>query len=123
MTCRLQVEGTLSSFGKHFGRDILLDTGDLIVTLALSSQAKKITWSTKCKERSFAKALAREQDRLAATEDLFLHGCPLIIKAGYGLVQTVWLVYVTEETQLQRFVGRNALTGSGARSFGSPRCL
>ena len=62
------------------------------------------------------KALVRERDRLAKIEDLFFMDIPLLIEQGYlDWFDQVWLVYVTEDTQLQRLMERNVLTGVQAR--------
>ena len=103
----------------HFGRDILLDTGDLnrpALAQRIFSSQKEITWSNQVQGDIIRKALARERDRLAATEDIFFMDIPLLIEQGYlDWFDQVWLVYVTEDTQLERLMGRNALTEVQAR--------
>ena len=104
---------------EHFGRDILLDTGDLnrpALAQRIFSSQKEIAWSNQVQGDIIRKALARERDRLAATEDLFFMDIPLLIEQGYlDLFDQVWLVYVTEDTQLERLMERNALTEVQAR--------
>ena len=109
----------------HFGRDILLDTGDLnrpALAQRIFSSQKEISWSNQVQGDIIRKALARERDRLAATEDIFFMDIPLLIEQGYlDWFDQVWLVYVTEDTQLETFDGAQCLNrGPGARSFGSP---
>ena len=104
---------------EHFGRDILLDTGDLnrpALAQRIFSSQKEIAWSNQVQGEMIRKALERERDRLAKTEDLFFMDIPLLIEQGYlDWFDQVWLVYVTEETQLQRLMERNALREVQAR--------
>ena len=104
---------------EHFGRDILLDTGDLnrpALAQRIFSSQKEIVWSNQVQGEMIRKALARERDRLAKIEDLFFMDIPLLIEQGYlDWFDQVWLVYVTEDTQLQRLMERNVLTGVQAR--------
>ena len=104
---------------EHFGRDILLDTGDLnrpALAQRIFSSQKEIAWSNQVQGEMIRKALARERDRLAKIEDLFFMDIPLLIEQGYlDWFDQVWLVYVTEETQLQRLMERNALREVQAR--------
>ena len=103
----------------HFGRDILLDTGDLnrpALAQRIFSSQKEITWSNQVQGDIIRKALARERNRLAKTEDIFFMDIPLLIEQGYlDWFDQVWLVYVTEETQLQRLMERNVLREVQAR--------
>ena len=104
---------------EHFGREVLLDTGDLnrpALAQRIFSSQKEIVWSNQVQGDIIRKALAREQDRLAATEDIFFMDIPLLIEQGYlDWFDQVWLVYVTEDTQLERLMERNALTEGQAR--------
>ena len=104
---------------EHFGTEILLDTGDLnrpALAERIFSSQKEIAWSNQVQGEIIRKALARERDRLAATEDLFFMDIPLLIEQDYqDWFDQVWLVYVTEDTQLQRLMERNALTEVQAR--------
>ena len=104
---------------EHFGRDILLDTGDLnrpALAQRIFSSQKEIAWSNQVQGEMIRKALARERDRLAKTEDLLFMDIPLLIEQGYlDWFDQVWLVYVTEDTQLQRLMERNALREVQAR--------
>ena len=104
---------------EHFGRDILLDTGDLnrpALAQRIFSSQKEIAWSNQVQGEMIRKALARERDRLIEAEDLFFMDIPLLIEQGYlDWFDQVWLVYVTEDTQLERLMERNALTEVQAR--------
>ena len=104
---------------EHFGTEILLDTGDLnrpALAERIFSSQNEIAWSNQVQGEMIRKALARERDRLAKTEDLFFMDIPLLIEQGYlDWFDQVWLVYVTEDTQLQRLMERNALREVQAR--------
>ena len=104
---------------EHFGTEILLDTGDLnrpALAERIFSSQNEIAWSNQVQGEMIRKALARERDRLAETEDLFFMDIPLLIEQGYlDWFDQVWLVYVTEDTQLQRLMERNALREVQAR--------
>lgn len=104
---------------EHFGTEILLDTGDLdrpALAQRIFSSQKEITWSNQVQGEMIRKALARERDRLIEAEDLFFMDIPLLIEQGYlDWFDQVWLVYVTEDTQLERLMARNALTEVQAR--------
>lgn len=104
---------------EHFGTEILLDTGDLnrpALAERIFSSQNEIAWSNQVQGEMIRKALARERDRLAETEDLFFMDIPLLIEQGYlDWFDQVWLVYVTEHTQLERLMERNALTEDQVR--------
>ena len=104
---------------EHFGTEILLDTGDLnrpALAERIFSSQKEIVWSNQVQGEMIRKALERERDRLAASEEIFFMDIPLLIEQDYqDWFDQVWLVYVTEDTQLQRLMKRNALTEVQAR--------
>ena len=104
---------------EHFGTEILLDTGDLnrpALAERIFSSQNEIAWSNQVQGEMIRKALARERDRLVETEDLFFMDIPLLIEQGYlDWFDQVWLVYVTEDTQLERLMERNALTEDQVR--------
>ena len=55
--------------------------------------------------------LASRRDLLAETEDIFFMDLPLLFELGYdNWFDQIWLVDVTEETQLSRLMTRNALS-------------
>ena len=55
--------------------------------------------------------LAHRRDLLAETEDIFFMDLPLLFELGYeSWFDQIWLVDVTEETQLSRLMTRNALS-------------
>ena len=55
--------------------------------------------------------LARRRDLLAETEDIFFMDLPLLFELEYdNWFDQIWLVDVTEETQLSRLMARNTLS-------------
>ena len=104
---------------EHFGTEILLDTGDLnrpALAERIFSSQKEIAWSNRIQGSIIRKALERERQRLAASEEIFFMDIPLLLEQDYqDWFDQVWLVYVTEDTQLQRLMERNALTEVQAR--------
>ena len=55
--------------------------------------------------------LARRRDLLAETETIFFMDLPLLFELEYdNWFDQIWLVDVTEETQLSRLMARNALS-------------
>ena len=55
--------------------------------------------------------LAGRRDLLAETEDIFFMDIPLLFELDYETrFDQIWLVDVTEETQLSRLMNRNALS-------------
>ena len=55
--------------------------------------------------------LARRRDLLAETETIFFMDLPLLFELGYdNWFDQIWLVDVTEETQLSRLMARNDLS-------------
>ena len=52
--------------------------------------------------------LAKERDRLAQSEDIFFMDIPLLVELDYlDWFDAIWLVYVDEDKQVQRLMGRN----------------
>ncbi|RSJ98143.1 dephospho-CoA kinase [Streptococcus australis] len=104
---------------EHFGTEILLDTGDLnrpALAERIFSSQKEIAWSNRIQGSIIRKALERERERLAVSEEIFFMDIPLLLEQDYqDWFDQVWLVYVTEDTQLQRLMERNALTEVQAR--------
>lgn len=104
---------------EHFGTEIFLDTGDLnrpALAERIFSSQKEIAWSNQVQGEIIRKALERERERLAVSEEIFFMDIPLLLEQDYqDWFDQVWLVYVTEDTQLQRLMERNALTEVQAR--------
>ena len=61
-------------------------------------------------------ALAQERDRLAQSEDIFFMDIPLLVELGYlDWFDAIWLVYVDEDKQVQRLMGRNGYNQAQAQ--------
>ena len=64
---------------EHFGTEILLDTGDLnrpALAERIFSSQKVIAWSNRIQGSSIRKALERERERLAVSEEIFFMDIP-----------------------------------------------
>ena len=61
-------------------------------------------------------ALAKERDRLAQSEDIFFMDIPLLVELDYlDWFDAIWLVYVDEDKQVQRLMGRNGYNQAQAQ--------
>lgn len=60
--------------------------------------------------------LAKERDRLAQSEDIFFMDIPLLVELDYlDWFDAIWLVYVDEDKQVQRLMGRNGYNQAQAQ--------
>ena len=67
--------------------------------------------SSQIQNQIIREELAGRRDLLAGKEDIFFMDLPLLFELGYeSWFAQVWLVDVTEETQLSRLMTRNALS-------------
>ena len=67
--------------------------------------------SSQIQNQIIREELAHRRDLLAETEDIFFMDLPLLFELGYeSWFDQIWLVDVTEETQLSRLMTRNALS-------------
>ncbi|MBZ2067478.1 dephospho-CoA kinase [Streptococcus sanguinis] len=67
--------------------------------------------SSQIQNRIIREELAGRRDMLAETEDIFFMDLPLLFELQYeDWFDQIWLVDVTEETQLSRLMSRNALS-------------
>ena len=70
-----------------------------------------LTQSSQLQNEIIREELARRRDLLAETEDIFFMDLPLLFELEYdNWFDQIWLVDVTEETQLSRLMARNALS-------------
>ena len=66
--------------------------------------------SSQLQNEIICEELARRRDLLAETETIFFMDLPLLFELEYdNWFDQIWLVDVTEETQLSRLMARNAL--------------
>ena len=67
--------------------------------------------SSQIQNQIIREELAGRRDLLAETEDIFFMDLPLLFELQYeDWFDQIWLVDVTEETQLSRLMSRNALS-------------
>ena len=70
-----------------------------------------LTQSSQLQNEIIREELVRRRDLLAETEDIFFMDLPLLFELEYdNWFDQIWLVDVTEETQLSRLMARNTLS-------------
>ncbi|WP_148888399.1 dephospho-CoA kinase [Streptococcus cristatus] len=70
-----------------------------------------LTQSSQLQNEIIREELAHRRDLLAETEDIFFMDLPLLFELEYdNWFDQIWLVDVTEETQLSRLMARNDLS-------------
>ncbi|KXT82186.1 Dephospho-CoA kinase [Streptococcus sp. DD11] len=75
----------------------------------------RLAQSSQLQNAIIREELARQRDQLAQSEEFFFMDIPLLFEQGYeDWFDQVWLVDVSEETQLSRLMARNALSRSEA---------
>ena len=97
-----------------FGSAILQEDGRLDrpkLGAMIFGKPDLLAQSSQLQNEIIREELARRRDLLAETEDIFFMDLPLLFELGYdNWFDQIWLVYVTEETQLSRLIARNALS-------------
>jgi len=97
-----------------FGSSILQEDGRLDrpkLGAMIFGNPELLAQSSQIQNQIIREELAGRRDLLAETEDIFFMGLPLLCELGYETwFDQVWLVDVTEETQLCRLMARNALS-------------
>lgn len=97
-----------------FGSTILQEDGRLDrpkLGAMIFGNPELLAQSSQLQNEIIREELARRRDLLAETEDIFFMDLPLLFELGYdNWFDQIWLVYVTEETQLSRLIARNALS-------------
>lgn len=102
-----------------FGADILLDNGELnrpkLSELVFSNPDVR-TQLAQLQDSIIRLELFKQCDVLAQTEDLFFVDIPLLFERSYqSWFDEIWLVYVDEERQLERFMARNQYSKEEAK--------
>ena len=96
-----------------FGPAILQEDGRLDrpkLGAMIFGNPELLAQSSQLQNEIIREELARRRDLLAETEDIFFMDLPLLFELGYdNWFDQIWLVDVTEETQLSRLMNRNAL--------------
>ena len=97
-----------------FGPAILQEDGRLDrpkLGAMIFGNPQLLAQSSQLQNEIIREELARRRDLLAETEDFFFMDLPLLFELGYeSWFDQIWLVDVTEETQLCRLMARNALS-------------
>ena len=97
-----------------FGPAILQEDGRLNrpkLGAMIFGNPELLAQSSQIQNQIIREELAHRRDLLAETEDIFFMDLPLLFEQGYeSWFDQIWLVDVTEETQLSRLMTRNALS-------------
>ena len=103
-------QALLSAFGSAILReDGRLDRPKLGAMIFGNPQL--LEQSSQIQNQIIREELAGRRDMLAETEDIFFMDLPLLFELQYeDWFDQIWLVDVTEETQLSRLMSRNALS-------------
>ena len=96
-----------------FGSAILQEDGRLDrpkLGAMIFGNPELLAQSSQLQNEIIREELARRRDLLAETEDIFFMDLPLLFELGYdNWFDQIWLMDVSEETQLSRLMNRNAL--------------
>ena len=96
-----------------FGSAILQEDGYLDrpkLGAMIFGNPQLLAQSSQIQNQIIREELARRRELLAETEDIFFMDIPLLFELQYeDWFDQIWLVDVTEETQLSRLMNRNAL--------------
>ena len=103
-------QALLSAFGpailQEDGRLDRLKLGAMIF-----GNPELLAQSSQIQNQIIREELAHRRDLLAETEDIFFMDLPLLFELEYdNWFDQIWLVDVTEETQLSRLMARNVLS-------------
>ena len=97
-----------------FGSTILQEDGRLDrpkLGAMIFGNPELLAQSSQLQNEIIREELARRRDLLAETKDIFFMDLPLLFELGYdNWFDQIWLVDVTEETQLSRLMARNAFS-------------
>ena len=97
-----------------FGPAILQEDGRLNrpkLGAMIFGNPELLAQSSQIQNQIIREELAGRRDLLAGKEDIFFMDLPLLFELGYeSWFDQIWLVDVTEETQLSRLMTRNALS-------------
>ena len=97
-----------------FGSAILQEDGRLDrpkLGAMIFGNPELLAQSSQLQNEIIREELARRRDLLAETEDIFFMDLPLLFELEYdNWFDQIWLVDVTEETQLSRLMARNTLS-------------
>ena len=95
----------------HFGENILLENDELnrpLLASLIFSNSEEREWSKQTQGQIIREELWDLRDKLAQTEDVFFMDIPLLFEQDYASwFDETWLVYVSRDTHLDRFVIRD----------------
>ena len=105
---------------QHFGREIILENGELnrpLLASLIFSNPEEREWSKQTQGEIIREELAALLDQLAQTEAIFFMDIPLLFEQDYSAwFDETWLVYVDRDIQLERFMKRDHLSKEVAES-------
>ena len=114
MSCKSLADDFIKLFYPLFGPAILQEDGRLNrpkLGAMIFGNPQLLAQSSQLQNEIIREALARRRDLLAETEDFFFMDLPLLFELEYdNWFDQIWLVDVTEETQLSRLMARNVLS-------------
>ena len=103
---------------QHFGREIILENGELnrpLLASLIFSNPEERKWSKQTQGEIIREELAALRDQLAQTEAIFFMDIPLLFEQGYAnWFDETWLVYVDRDIQLERLMKRDQLSKESA---------
>lgn len=104
----------------HFGEKVLLEDGELnrpLLANLIFSKPEEQEWSKQTQGQIIREELGSLRDKLAQTEDIFFMDIPLLFEQDYASwFDETWLVYVRQDTQLDRLMNRDQLSQESAKT-------
>ena len=105
---------------QHFGREIILENGELnrpLLASLIFSNPEEQEWSKRIQGEIIREELAVLREQLAQTEAMFFMDIPLLFEQDYSAwFDETWLVYVNRDVQVERFMKRDHLSKEVAES-------
>ena len=105
---------------QHFGKEILLENGELnrpLLASLIFSNPEEREWSKRIQGEIIREELATLRDQLVQTEEIFFMDIPLLFEQDYSAwFDETWLVYVDRDTQVERLMKRDQLSKNEAES-------
>ena len=105
---------------EHFGEKVLLEDGELnrpLLARLIFSNYEEREWSKQTQGQIIREELGSLRDKFAQTEDIFFMDIPLLFEQDYASwFDETWLVYVRQDTQLDRLMNRDQLSQESAKT-------
>ena len=103
-----------------FGSVILQEDGHLDrpkLGAMIFGNPELLAQSSQIQNQIIREELARRQELLAETEDIFFMDIPLLFEQGYeSWFDEIWLVYVDKKTQIERLMNRDHMNVEEAQA-------